>query len=140
MSLSLALALASLLSVIVLAYIRGEMDTARAQRTAVEMKSLLRASLDYRWRNGAWPASLASLSLPSGINTNPWGVVYTLSFSGKTATVSTIMPAGMKPPAGDPLFSVVLSTGAISASSVLDGGPAQTAAYEKKNLYLEPTP
>lgn len=140
MSLALALALASLSSVVVLAYIHGQMDTARAKRTAIEIKSLLRASLDYRWRNGTWPASVASLGLPSGINTNPWGVAYTLSSSGKTVTVSTTIPAGVKPPAGDPLLSLVQSTGAVSASTTLDGGPAQAAAYEKNHLYLEPTP
>jgi type II secretory pathway pseudopilin PulG len=140
MSLALALALASLSSVVVLAYIHGQMDTARAKRTATEIKSLLRATLDYRWRSGTWPPSVASLGLPSGTISNPWGVPYTLSFSGKTVTVSTIIPAGVKPLTGDPLLSIVLSTGALSASATLDGGPAQAAAYEKNHLYLESTP
>ncbi len=122
-------------------YSKGQKQAARLERTATEMESILQASVDYRWRNGAWPATFSSLNLPSGFTANPWGNVYQISGVGKTATCTTTIPTNKDVPYYKlPFKFTVTASGQLTATASLEGGSWQAASYEKNRLYLEETP
>lgn len=81
-------------------YWRQQMERAKADTTAVEMRSLLEAQLNYYDATGSWSPDVNTLItggyLPGGSDTNPWGNAYTFEIinGGNNLQLSTTVASG----------------------------------------------
>lgn len=118
-------------------------QAAKAQRTLIELETIVSVSTQYYLENGAWPAVLADLrpkylSGTSG-DLNPFGNVYTIAGGASRVTVSTLLPKGLITEKSFGSEIVVVNQGnndLVSLSKSVESSNWKLK-YEKKYLYKQ---
>jgi type II secretory pathway pseudopilin PulG len=121
---------------------QGRRDSALAARTVQEAEAIAEASVRRFRTTGAWPLSVAELATELqglGNGTNPFGIPYTVSGTGRRVLVTTTVPLANVPTAPGTNLSLVTASGSttVTVSRTLADRGLTGPAFDKRYLYQE---
>ena len=121
---------------------QGRRDSALATRTVQEAEAIAEASVRRFRTTGAWPLSVADLAAELqglGSGTNPFGIPYTVSGTGRRVLVTTTVPLANPPTAPGTNLSLVTAGGSttVTVSRTLADRGLTSPAFDKRYLYQE---
>ncbi|MBF0485828.1 MAG: hypothetical protein HQL16_04865 [Candidatus Omnitrophica bacterium] len=136
LELSLAVLLAGIFFSVIAAAGQGIAFSAKGQRTAQEMSSLLEMSYQYRLQKGEWPKTLADMKdVFSNVPLkNFWGQAFVLGGNEMRAWVETDVPVKAVSAFSGQMFTVVRNSNSfttVRGSQNISYGKVARLAYER---------